>query len=88
MNILDQNFIKSVEIVNNMIKRPSDNELLNLYGLFKQANEGDNNSPEPGFMNVKGCRKWTSWRAHLGKSKEQAKQEYISFVMNIFPKYT
>ena len=53
MDILDQSFLKAIDIVNNMKKVPSDNELLKLYGLFKQANIGDNNSPEPSFIDIK-----------------------------------
>ena len=41
--MLHQNFLKAVDIINNLKNRPTDNELLKLYGLFKQANIGDNN---------------------------------------------
>ena len=87
INILDQSFLKAVDIVNNLKKKPNDNELLKLYGLFKQANQGNNNSPEPGYLDIKGQRKWTSWRSNIGKNQEQAKQEYIKFAMELFPKY-
>ena len=86
-NIINQNFLSAVDIVNNLKNRPNDNELLKLYGLFKQANEGDNNSPEPGFLDIKGKRKWTAWRANIGNSNDTAKQDYINFVMELFPKY-
>ena len=86
-DILNQSFLRAIDIVNNLKIRPSDNELLKLYGLFKQANDSDNNMPEPSIINIKSKRKWTAWRSNIGKSKEMAKQEYINFVMEIFPKY-
>ena len=40
-----------------------------VYGLFKQAKEGDNTAAEPGMLSgfeAKG--KWTAWEAQKGKS--------------------
>jgi diazepam-binding inhibitor (GABA receptor modulating acyl-CoA-binding protein) len=86
-NMLHQNFLKAVDIINNLKNRPTDNELLKLYGLFKQANIGDNNSPEPGYIDIKGRLKWNSWSSNIGKTKENAKNEYINYVMELFAKY-
>ena len=83
-NILNESFLRAIEIVNNFKIRPSDNELLKLYGLFKQANEGDNNSPEPGFLDIKNKRKWTSWRCNMGIPQDIAKSEYINYVMDCY----
>ena len=87
INILNQSFIKAVDIINNLKNRPNDNELLKLYGLFKQANEGNNASPEPGYLDIKNRRKWTAWSINIGKTKEQAKQEYVNFAMELFLRY-
>ena len=87
IEILNQNFLKAADIVSNFKIRPHDNDLLKLYGLFKQANDGDNNSPEPYFTDLVSKRKWIAWRSHIGKTKEIAKQDYISLTMELFKKY-
>jgi acyl-CoA-binding protein len=47
------------------------------YGLFKQANEGDINTPKPGMMQFTERGKWTAWESQKGKSEESAKKEYV-----------
>ncbi|CAF1311012.1 unnamed protein product [Rotaria sordida] len=71
-------FDKAAEDVKNLSKKPTDDELLKLYGLFKQANFGDNNTDKPGMFDLKGKYKWDAWDANKGKSKETARQEYIA----------
>jgi acyl-CoA-binding protein len=39
-----QQFNQAAEKVKNLTKRPSDEELLELYALYKQATVGDNNT--------------------------------------------
>ena len=77
---LDQNFAQSQENVKTLTKRPSDTQFLELYGLFKQASEGDNNSSKPGMFDIKGQFKWNAWKDKAGLSKDEAKQKYIDLV--------
>lgn len=42
--MLQVEFNKAAEDVKNLTKKPSDQELLDLYGLFKQATVGDCNT--------------------------------------------
>ncbi|CAF2988760.1 unnamed protein product [Rotaria sp. Silwood2] len=73
-------FDKAAEEVKNLSKKPSDDELLKLYGLFKQATVGDTNTAKPGMFDLKGKYKWEAWDANKGKSKETAQNEYVAFV--------
>ena len=41
---LEDDFKASVQRMNSASKAPSQADMLKLYGLFKQANEGDNNN--------------------------------------------
>ena len=51
----------------------ADDELLQLYSLFKQATVGDVNTDRPGGMlNIKEKAKWDAWEKLKGKSKEDA----------------
>lgn len=47
---LNQNFEIAINIVNNLKKRPTDTELLNVYKLFKQAKFGNNDTDEPSMI--------------------------------------
>lgn len=47
----------------------TDDELLQLYGLFKQASVGDNNTDKPGMLDFKGKAKWEAWNKNKGKSQ-------------------
>lgn len=87
MDILNQSFESAVQIVNNLKVKPTNEELLLVYGLFKQSKFGDNNTQKPGFMDFKGCKKWEAWDSVKGKEQNIAKQEYINLAMDLFKKY-
>ena len=61
-------------------KRPSNEELLQLYALYKQATEGDVSGERPGGFDFKAIAKFDAWEELKGKSTEQAEQEYILLV--------
>ena len=62
-------------------EKPSNEVLLQLYSLYKQAATGDVNTEPPSnpfdFVNK---AKHDAWTALKGKSKETAMQEYIDLV--------
>ena len=68
-------------------KRPSNEELLQLYALYKQATEGDVSGDKPGAFDFKALFKYEAWAAVKGKSKEQAMQDYISLVNTLHTQY-
>ena len=41
--------------------KPSNDDLLKLYSLYKQATVGDNETEKPGFFDFKASAKWTKW---------------------------
>mmetsp|Transcript_25905 Transcript_25905/g.60046 ORF Transcript_25905/g.60046 Transcript_25905/m.60046 type:complete len:96 (-) Transcript_25905:279-566(-) len=53
---------------------------LKLYGLYKQAKEGDNTTAAPWSIQWETKAKWEAWEAVKGKSKEAAMTEYIAEV--------
>jgi diazepam-binding inhibitor (GABA receptor modulating acyl-CoA-binding protein) len=68
------------------IKKASelDNEtLLELYGLYKQATEGDCNTDKPGFFDLKGHAKWTAWNDRKGIDTLTAMRRYTRKVKSI-----
>ena len=62
-------------------------EMLQLYGLFKQANVGDVNVPRPGMLDFKGKAKWDAWNARKGASREDAMTAYVALVAELRAKY-
>jgi diazepam-binding inhibitor (GABA receptor modulating acyl-CoA-binding protein) len=62
----------------------SNENLLKLYSLFKQATEGDVNIEKPTNMfDFKGIAKFNAWEALKGISKEEAMQLYVNFVKEL-----
>jgi diazepam-binding inhibitor (GABA receptor modulating acyl-CoA-binding protein) len=71
------------------IQKITNDEKLSLYGLYKQAECGDNNTDKPGMLTLsfEAKPKWNAWESHKGKSKEQAEKEYVELVRNLLTKY-
>ena len=60
--------------------RPSNEDLLLLYALFKQTTEGDVTGDRPGGFDFKAIAKYDAWAEVKGKSKEDAMKEYVALV--------
>ncbi|MEO8471693.1 MAG: acyl-CoA-binding protein [Chryseolinea sp.] len=82
-----QIFESAVARTKEFTKRPSNQELLDLYGLYKQATEGDVTGDRPGGFDFKGIAKFDSWEALKGKTKEQAMTEYVHLVDQLQTSY-
>merc|ERR1711893_409028 len=70
-------FTKAAEDVKNLKQSPANDELLTLYGLFKQATVGDCNTERPGMFDMKGKAKWDAWDSRKGMSTADAEQKYV-----------
>lgn len=82
-----QEFEQAVARSKELTKRPSNEELLQLYALFKQATEGDVSGERPGGFDFKAIAKYDAWAEIKGKSKEQAMNEYVSLVDKLHQQY-
>ncbi|WP_276481333.1 acyl-CoA-binding protein [Paraflavitalea pollutisoli] len=61
--------------------RPSNDTLLQLYSLYKQATEGDVNvDPPSNPFDFVSKAKYEAWAGLKGKTKEVAMQDYINLV--------
>lgn len=65
----------------------TNDELLEVYGLYKQATVGDNTTDKPWAIKVEASAKWTAWTNNKGKSKEAAEQEYTALSKQLLIKY-
>lgn len=83
-----KNFEEAQLSVKALTERPANEELLDLYALFKQATEGDNNTKEPGMWDLKEKFKWKQWDSKRGLSKDEAMQAYVDLVNELLSKYS
>lgn len=77
---LNENFGHAVERVQLLDTRPSNENLLKLYGLYKQATEGDATADRPGGFDFKAIAKFDSWASLREMTKDDAMQAYIELV--------
>ena len=87
MNILEQSFEASINIVNNLNNRPSDDELLKIYAYYKQAKFGNNITDKPSIFNFTAKKKWDAWINVKDMDSNIAMQNYIHLAMNLYKKY-
>jgi len=73
-------FKEAQDRVQKLSQRPSNQQLLELYGLFKQAAEGDVTGSRPGLLDLKGRAKFDAWASRKGLSKDQAMKKYVALV--------
>jgi diazepam-binding inhibitor (GABA receptor modulating acyl-CoA-binding protein) len=81
---LHQEFKAASEKVHTLDTRPSNDKLLKLYGLYKQATEVDVKEERPGGFDFKAMAKYDTWANLKGKSKDEAMQSYINLVDSLF----
>jgi len=74
--------------VKNLSKKPTDDEMLTTYALYKQVTVGDCNTAKPGMLDFTGKAKWEAWNKEKGKSKEDAEAQYIKHVEELKGKYS
>ncbi|MCA9719492.1 MAG: acyl-CoA-binding protein [Myxococcales bacterium] len=76
---LDQRFEDAVTRSRSLPSQSNEN-LLMLYALYKQATLGDASGPPPGRFDVRGRRKFDAWADFEGTPPDEAKAEYIALV--------
>ena len=75
-----QQFKEAALRVEKLSARPSNEQLLDLYGLYKQATEGDVSGSRPGMFDLKGRAKFDAWAKRKGTSKDDAMKKYVALV--------
>ena len=78
---------EAVALTKKFTSKPSNEELLKLYGLYKQSTEGDNQEERPGGFDFVAAAKYNSWLSFKGTGKDDATKKYIDLVNSISDKY-
>ena len=76
-------FEEAVKQSKTIPQRPSNEDLLLLFALYKQATEGDVQGERPGGFDFKAIAKYDAWVDQKGKSSEVAREEYENLVKKL-----
>lgn len=76
----EEEFEAAADRVQQLPKKPSNDELLELYSLFKQATVGDVTGKRPGMLDMRGRAKYDAWAKRKGMSPEDARAAYVKVV--------
>ncbi len=83
---MEQKFKKAADFMKSHKDLPLNNDqLLEIYALFKQATVGDCNKAKPGMFDMKGKAKWNAWNDKKGMSKEEAQKKYVELAKKYLP---
>lgn len=84
---VEEAFEKAQALVVKLTVPPS-KEVLNIYGLYKQATSGDIHIDRPGLFSTdfRAKAKYDAWASKKGIKKEEAMKEYIKVVLDLVAK--
>jgi diazepam-binding inhibitor (GABA receptor modulating acyl-CoA-binding protein) len=77
---LEKKFEAATKQAKALPERPSDENLLKMYALYKQATSGDAEGSRPGMFDLVGRAKFDAWAEQKGTSKEAAMKAYVKLV--------
>ena len=83
MTELEQKFENAKKSILDLKEKPSNDVMLELYALNKQATIGDINIDKPGMFDFVAAAKYNAWTTKKGITKEDAQQKYIDYAANL-----
>lgn len=83
MSELQTRFVQARQDANRLSERPDNKRLLKLYGLYKQATQGDATGEHPDNFDFVRRAKFGAWTALKGTTLEDAMQRYIDLVESL-----
>jgi acyl-CoA-binding protein len=81
-NSLDTQFQQAMQSISR-IPNINEQDVLLLYGIFKQATAGDAGDKEPPAEDIRGRAKYQSWKSNKGLSSNEAKEKYIRTIKQL-----
>lgn len=85
---IDDQFTKAQSLLVKLEVMPSKDEILQVYGLYKQSTVGDININKPAMFSfdLKAKAKYNAWKKLKGTDKLEAKKQYVALVLNLHKK--
>lgn len=83
MSDLNEKFEMAKQQVMSLAQKPSNEVLLELYALNKQATLGDADGEKPGMFDFVAMAKFNAWSEKKGMAMDDAKQRYFNLVQSL-----
>ena len=83
---LEKEFNDAAKKVKVLKTRPSDADLLVLYGLYKQCTTGDCDIDQPWAIQVEARAKWDAWNEYKGTDTAKAMKKYVKKAKELIEK--
>ena len=83
MSDLKKKFDAAAKDAKNLKTRPSDDDLLRLYALYKQATDGDVSGDRPGAFDFVNRAKYDAWARLKGTDNDKAMKSYVDTVARL-----
>jgi diazepam-binding inhibitor (GABA receptor modulator, acyl-CoA-binding protein) len=83
MSKLATQFKAAVADSKKLDERPSNDVLLQIYALYKQATEGDVQGKRPGMLDMVGRAKYDAWAKLTGTDANDAMQQYVDLIESL-----
>jgi diazepam-binding inhibitor (GABA receptor modulator, acyl-CoA-binding protein) len=80
---IKKKFDAAAKAVTQLPKRPGNDQMLELYALYKQASEGDVSGSRPGLLDLTGRAKYDAWAKRKGTTGDAAMKAYIALVAKL-----
>ncbi|XP_034939337.1 acyl-CoA-binding domain-containing protein 6 [Chelonus insularis] len=84
---LEEKFSRAANHLQSMVSKLDSTQLLEFYGLYKQATVGPCNTSRPGWLQTQAKYKWDAWNALGDLSKEDAMINYIEIITKLDPNW-
>lgn len=81
-------FNTAVDNMSNKVNKTlSQDEMKEIYALYKQATVGNVNIPKPEGSDVIKVAKWEAWNGKKGISQDDAKKAYVNLAEKMMKKH-
>lgn len=80
MSDLKEKFEAAARDAQKLPSRPSDEDMLRMYALFKQATFGDATGDRPGAFDFVNRAKYDAWARLKGTDTDKAMKSYVELV--------
>ena len=85
---VEERYTTAVATSKTLKQKPTDEELLHMYGMFKYVKEGNATGSAPNFLwNASGNYKWHEWKKYDDHVVDAVREEYIAYVGTLVAKY-
>lgn len=85
---IEERYNVAVSTSKTLKQKPSNEELLRMYGMFKYVKEGNATGTAPSFIwDANGNYKWHEWKKYDGRVVDDVREEYIAYVGTLAAKY-